>query len=501
MSREPIGVIGVGYVGLVTAACFADLGHTVICRDIDPAKVEMLRGGAVPMHEPGLDDLIRRNRNRLRFTLDLEEMFAEARLAFICVDTPPMPSGDADLSRVQSVIDAIPPSAEGAGLVMKSTVPVGTGENVRLRLDARGLHGVAYMSNPEFLREGSAVSDFMAPDRVVVGAVSEEDAERVARLYDGIDTEIVRTDVASAEMIKLAANAFLATKISFINEIANVCEAVGADVAEVARGMGLDRRIGASFLRPGIGYGGSCLVGDETVLVRRDGVTRLVELEALHAELGGGDMIEPDGLEVLSWRAEGAGPEFLPVSHMTSRHSDALVEVRTKMGRRVTVTDDHPFVVVDGVTGAVDTRLARDLTEADWIPIAQGSAEAGSDAVLVGALAHPGRQPVSTSEDGTVTRAEDVRGFGATRRAELNDLHLDDELGLGRIARLRALPDAIWDRPIAQKRALLAGLWLVGGSWWHIGGGSDVVLEYGTIAATSPTACSAFSASAESSRG
>jgi UDPglucose 6-dehydrogenase len=266
MSREPIGVIGVGYVGLVTAACFADLGHTVICRDIDPAKVEMLRGGAVPLHEPGLDDLIRRNRNRLRFTLDLDELFSEARLAFICVDTPPMPSGDADLSRVQAVIDAIPPSAEGAGLVMKSTVPVGTGENVRVRLDARGLHGVAYMSNPEFLREGSAVSDFMAPDRVVVGAVSDDDAERVARLYDGVDTEIVRTDVASAEMIKLAANAFLATKISFINEIANVCEAVGADVAEVARGMGLDRRIGASFLRPGIGYGGSCFPKDVRAL-------------------------------------------------------------------------------------------------------------------------------------------------------------------------------------------------------------------------------------------
>jgi UDPglucose 6-dehydrogenase len=266
MSREPIGVIGVGYVGLVTAACFADLGHTVICRDIDPAKVEMLRAGNVPLHEPGLDDLIRRNRNRLRFTLDLEEMFAETRLAFICVDTPPMPSGDADLSRVQAVIDAIPRSAEGAGLVMKSTVPVGTGEHVRVRLDARDLQAVSYMSNPEFLREGSAVSDFMAPDRVVVGASSDEDAERVARLYDGVDTEIVRTDVASAEMIKLAANAFLATKISFINEIANVCEAVGADVAEVARGMGLDRRIGASFLRPGIGYGGSCFPKDVRAL-------------------------------------------------------------------------------------------------------------------------------------------------------------------------------------------------------------------------------------------
>ncbi len=457
MSREPIGVIGVGYVGLVTAACFADLGHTVICRDIDPAKVEMLRGGAVPMHEPGLDDLIRRNRNRLRFTLDLEEMFAEARLAFICVDTPPMPSGDADLSRVQSVIDAIPPSAEGAGLVMKSTVPVGTGENVRLRLDARGLHGVAYMSNPEFLREGSAVSDFMAPDRVVVGSDSDDDAERVARLYDGIDTEIVRTDVASAEMIKLAANAFLATKISFINEIANVCEAVGADVAEVARGMGLDRRIGASFLRPGIGYGGSCLVGDETVLVRRDGATRLIALQDLHEEFGGGDVIEPDALEVLSWRPEGSGPEFLPVSHMTCRHSDTLVEVRTKMGRRVTVTDDHPFVVVDGHTGAIETRLARDLTEADWIPVAQGVADGTGDEGEHHQIAYTG----GAGSVGLVATAE--------RRAVVVS-PVD-----------HAIPDAIWDRPIAEKRALLAGLWLGDGSWSYINQGPSVILEYGTV--------------------
>ncbi len=457
MSREPIGVIGVGYVGLVTAACFADLGHTVICRDIDPAKVEMLRGGGVPLHEPGLDDLIRRNRNRLKFTLDLDELFSAARLAFICVDTPPMPSGDADLSRVQSVIDAIPPSAEGAGLVMKSTVPVGTGENVRLRLDARGLQRVAYMSNPEFLREGSAVSDFMAPDRVVVGAVSDEDAERVARLYDGIDTEIVRTDVASAEMIKLAANAFLATKISFINEIANVCEAVGADVAEVARGMGLDRRIGASFLRPGIGYGGSCLVGDETVLVRRDGTTRLLALEALHDELGGGDVIEPIGLEVLSWRPDATGPEFLPVSHMTSRHSDALVEVRTKMGRRVTVTDDHPFVVVDGETGAIETRLARDLTEACWIPVAQGSAAGpgGEDAQ------HPMEFTGGAGHAGSVATAE-------YRAVVANPVQ-------------HAIPDVIWDRPIAEKRALLAGLWLGDGSWSYIRRGPSVVLEYGTV--------------------
>src|SRR3954451_13538698 len=453
MSREPIGVIGVGYVGLVTAACFADLGHTVICRDIDPAKVAMLRAGNVPLHEPGLADLIRRNRRRLHFTLDLEEMFAEARLALTCAATPPMPSGDADLSRVQAVIDAIPPSAEGAGLVMKSTVPVGTGEHVRVRLDARGLHGVSYMANPEFLREGSAVSDFMAPDRVVVGASSDEDADRVARLYDGIDTEIVRTDVASAEMIKLAANAFLATKISFINEIANVCEAVGADVAEVARGMGLDRRIGASFLRPGIGYGGSCLVGDETVLVRRDGETRLVDLATLHATHGDAALLEPDGLEVLSWRAEGEAPEFLPVSHLTRRTSSELVEVRTKMGRRLRVTADHPFVVVDPASGATEVKLARELTEEDWLPLAQGApvalggefmldvrAAANTRGIadqqiiarlgdrereLVGALDLATRQTAFPHHRGSLTRLYDVARCGAIRLDEAAALDLD----------------------------------------------------------------------------
>jgi UDPglucose 6-dehydrogenase len=273
MSREPIGVIGVGYVGLVTAACFADLGHDVVCCDVDVTKLAMLRSGRTPMHEPGVDELLRRNRDRLAFTETLEDVFAGARLAFVCVDTPPMPSGDADLSRVTSVIDALPANADGAALVMKSTVPVGTGAMLRAELDLRGHSDVAYVANPEFLREGSAVHDFMAPDRVVVGAQTARDAARVARLYDGLDTELVATDVASAEMIKLAANAFLATKISFINEIANVCEAVGADVSEVARGIGLDRRIGASFLRPGIGFGGSCFPKDVRALKQLAGNT------------------------------------------------------------------------------------------------------------------------------------------------------------------------------------------------------------------------------------
>jgi len=271
--RETVGVIGVGYVGLVTAACLAELGHSVVCRDIDPERVALLRRGEVPIHEPGVPELLQRNAERLAFTLDMEDVFRDARIAIICVDTPPTASGDADLSRVEAVIDALPASAEGAILVMKSTVPVGTGTRVRSELDARGRGDVGYVSNPEFLREGSAVADFRKPDRVVVGGERADDVARVARLYHDLGAPVLTTDVASAEMIKLASNAFLATKISFINEIANVCERVGADVEEVARGMGMDARIGSSFLRPGIGYGGSCFPKDVTALKQLAGNT------------------------------------------------------------------------------------------------------------------------------------------------------------------------------------------------------------------------------------
>jgi UDPglucose 6-dehydrogenase len=259
---KPVGVIGVGWVGLVTAACFAELGHRVVARDIVPEKVEALSRGEVTIHEPGLEDLLRRNEERITFTTDMDELLAGADLLFVCVDTPPTYSGDADLSRVRSVVRELPEDSDHV-LIMKSTVPAGTGESIR-----RDKPDIAYVSCPEFLKEGTAVEDFLHPDRVVVGAdVGDEAAgNAVEELYKPLGGEILRTDVASAEMIKLASNAFLATKISFINEIANVCEEVGADVGQVAKGMGLDTRIGSSFLRAGIGYGGSCFPKDVSAL-------------------------------------------------------------------------------------------------------------------------------------------------------------------------------------------------------------------------------------------
>jgi len=262
-----IGVFGAGYVGLVTAACLADLGHEVVVRDVVQEKVERLQRGEVPIFEPGLDELIAKNEGRLRFTLVAAEAVEGADFVFVCVDTPPVPySGDADLSRVWTVVEELP-SVEGRPiLVMKSTVPVGTGEKVRTALDQRGLEHVGYVSNPEFTAEGRAVRDFMQPDRVVVGAFDDEHAERIAGLYAELDAPIVRMDVHSAEMVKLASNAFLMTRISFINEIANVCEATGADVVKVAEGVGLDQRLGPHFLRAGVGWGGSCFPKDSLAL-------------------------------------------------------------------------------------------------------------------------------------------------------------------------------------------------------------------------------------------
>ena len=231
-----------------------------------PDRIERLRAGEVPIYEPGLEELLQRNAERLTYTLDVAEAVQDADFLYVAVGTPPTYSGDADLSAVWTVVDELGGLEGRAVMVMKSTVPVGTGANVRHRLDERGLEHVGYVSNPEFTAEGTAVRDFQHPDRVVVGAFDEADGEAVERLHAGIDAPFVHCDVASAEMIKLAANAALMTRISFINEIANVCEATGADVVRVAEGVGLDRRIGSSFLRAGIGYGGSCFPKDSLAL-------------------------------------------------------------------------------------------------------------------------------------------------------------------------------------------------------------------------------------------
>jgi UDPglucose 6-dehydrogenase len=263
--REPIAVIGTGYVGLVTAAGFAELGSEVWCVDVDAEKIASLERGEIPIYEPGLAECVERNRARMHFGTELGPALERARLLFVAVGTPPTYSGDADLSAVHAVVESMPVSDRHA-LVMKSTVPVGTGAAIRRIFKAQGKEAFAYVSCPEFLKEGSALEDFLHPDRVVVGDDGDWAGDAVVELYHPLDAPLVRTDVASAEMIKLAANAFLATKISFINEIANVCEETGADVAEVARGMGLDHRIGTHFLRPGIGFGGSCFPKDVSAL-------------------------------------------------------------------------------------------------------------------------------------------------------------------------------------------------------------------------------------------
>jgi UDPglucose 6-dehydrogenase len=263
--REPIGVIGTGYVGLVTAAGFAELGSDVWCIDIDADKIARLQGGEIPIYEPGLEDLVSKNRERMHFSTEIGEALEHARLLFVAVGTPPTYSGDADLSAVHAVVNSMPASERHA-LVMKSTVPVGTGRAIKRVFREQGKQGFRYVSCPEFLKEGTAVKDFLHPDRVVIGDDDDWAGDAVAALYAPLDAPVVRTDIASAEMVKLASNAFLATKISFINEIANVCEETGADVIEVARGMGLDDRIGNKFLQAGLGFGGSCFPKDVTAL-------------------------------------------------------------------------------------------------------------------------------------------------------------------------------------------------------------------------------------------
>jgi UDPglucose 6-dehydrogenase len=389
---KPVGVIGVGWVGLVTAACFAELGHPVVARDIVQEKVDSLSRGEVPLHEPELEDLLRRNAERITFTTDMEELLAGAQLLFVCVDTPPTYSGDADLSRVRAVVQELPEDSEHV-LIMKSTVPAGTGESIR-----RDVPSLSYVSCPEFLKEGTAVKDFMNPDRVVVGADDGDDAaaDAVEELYRPLGGEILRTDVASAEMIKLASNAFLATKISFINEIANVCEEVGADVGQVAKGMGLDARIGTAFLRAGIGYGGSCFPKDVSALKMLAGntgyhfqlLTSVIEVNELQKRRVVGklekhlgsligkrvallglafkpdtdDMREASSL-VLAARLQGEGAEVVGYDPVAAERAGSLlgsVEMATSA-----------MEALEGADAAVLVTEWREFAELDWSAVAE----------------------------------------------------------------------------------------------------------------------------------
>ena len=369
MSR--VAVIGAGYVGLTTGACLADLGNEVIVVDINREKIAQLQRNRVPFYEPGLNELVERNvkARRLTFTTSYAEAVPGAEYAIIAVSTPEGEGGEADLSFVESAARSIADAMDGPLVVVnKSTVPPLTGDMVSRVLESRNSkHRADVVSNPEFLREGSAIQDFMHPDRVVIGSHDRAAAEKVALLYQPLDAHILITpNIYTAEMVKYASNAFLAARISFINEIARISERVGADAKLVAEGMGLDKRIGPSYLDVGLGYGGSCLVGEETVLVRRDNQAKLAPLAQVFATF------EPAAItEVLAWRPDTRSVGFLPVSAATMRpFKGEVLEVRTKMGRRVLCTPDHPFATKDGV------KLASELTTDDWLPLAMSVASA-----------------------------------------------------------------------------------------------------------------------------
>lgn len=272
-----IAVVGSGYVGLVTGACLANLGHEVICVDKDKKRVALLKKAVVPFYEPGLPDLVKKNQKakRLFFSSDLSSAVVSSDVVFIAVGTPPKKDGEADVSAVRAVAEGIAAAIKKDGnsifkvIVNKSTVPVGMGDIVGKILSEEGVSEELFsvVSNPEFLREGSAISDFMHPDRIVIGASNNRAFNLITELYRPLNAHIIFTSVKSAELIKYASNSFLAAKISFINEIANICEKVGSDVTEVAHGMGLDKRIGGQFLNAGLGYGGSCFPKDVSALI------------------------------------------------------------------------------------------------------------------------------------------------------------------------------------------------------------------------------------------
>jgi UDPglucose 6-dehydrogenase len=367
-----VAIIGAGYVGLTTGACFAHLGHHVVCADVDEAKIAQLREGRSPILEAGLDAILEEGirAGRLEFVVGAEHAVGDAEFVYLCVPTPQGPDGSADLSYVEEAARTIGPLlVPDAVVVNKSTVPVGSTRFVEQALGRSDVHVV---SNPEFLREGSAVHDFLNPDRVVIGADDQAAAIRVAALYLGVPAPLMVTDPVSAETIKYASNAFLATKLSFINAVAAVCEAVGADVSDVVLGMGYDKRIGQDFLRPGPGWGGSCFPKDTRALIRmaEDGgydfsllrgvldvndeqFDRIVDKVE---RLAGGSL---DGVQIAVWGLTfKAGTDDL-------RESPALAVVERLLGRGAVVRAHDPAVSsgIDGVELVDDPYAACERAE------------------------------------------------------------------------------------------------------------------------------------------
>src|SRR5882672_8761342 len=372
-----LAIIGSGYVGLVTGACFADVGHNVTCVDNDAQKIKQLKAGEIPIYEPGLEDIIHRNvsARRLHFTGNIQEAVRRSQVIFIAVPTPPLPDGDVDLSFVEKVAREIAGVLTDYRVIVdKSTVPVKTGEKVAESIKRYNRHGAKFdvVSNPEFLREGCAIGDLMHPDRIVIGAQSEHAIDLMKKVYEPFMAPILVTDINSAELIKHAANSFLALKISYINAVSAICEASGADIEKVADGIGMDRRIGRNFLNAGIGYGGSCFPKDIAAFItisEKLGVpfSLLKEVQRINAEQKERFLKSiRDTLWVLREKKIAVwGLTFKPdTDDVRSSVAIELVDAMLREGAHVTVYDPKGMQKARAIKAIADAEFASSALEA-----------------------------------------------------------------------------------------------------------------------------------------
>lgn len=363
-----ITMIGTGYVGLTTGTCLANLGNNVICLDVDEHKINLLKQGKVPIFEPGLKEMIERNvaEKRLSFTIDYKSAVESAEIIFLAVGTPEGAEGEANLTYLYKASQEVARYMNNYKIiVIKSTVPVGTSSQIKSLMEKHTQQPFDIVSNPEFLREGSAIRDFTSPDRVIIGVASEKAAVSMKKLYENMErpqNPIMITDIKSSELIKCASNAMLATRISFMNQLSPLCEKVGADVKEVAKGMGLDDRIGPRFLQAGVGYGGSCLVGDEEIIIKQNKVIYPIKLSELFAKFK-----DEKNIHVLSFDTNNRKTVFKQILGVTKRaYNDQIIKIRTKMNKYISTTADHPFIIYQNNKFTV--KLACQLQINDELP-------------------------------------------------------------------------------------------------------------------------------------